>query len=189
MNRRTVLKWLSRLLASVSASVVVVPGVGFVLAPLRRSQNQSVVQRIARLNDLPVGKPVLCPIVGSHRDAWSVHSEEVIGRVWLIRQTSSADSSPEATSVAAFTSLCPHLGCAIQHDPRAGHFICPCHRAAFGQNGEPLGERDLGRKNHAPRGMDALECQVVQDAASNEWWIEVKYEKFEQGLTHKVPKA
>jgi hypothetical protein len=31
--------------------------------------------------------------------------------------------------------------------------------------------------------LDKLQYQVVQDEASKDWWVEVKYEVFEQGLT------
>lgn len=189
MNRRTLLKWICGLLASATAAIVAIPGISFVLAPLRRRQSPTVTQRVARLADLPIGKPVQIPIVGNHRDAWTVHDREVIGRVWVIRQKSDGDDGPESARVAAFATLCPHLGCAIQHDAKAGHFVCPCHRATFGLNGERLAPPEPGRKNHSPRGMDALECQVVQDSLTSERWVEVTFEKFGQGLTQKVPQA
>ncbi|HHM12778.1 MAG TPA: hypothetical protein ENJ16_04440, partial [Planctomycetaceae bacterium] len=59
MNRRTLLKWASALLALGSALLVAVPGWSFLVAALRRrSGKESVVQRVLRLEDLPPGKPV-----------------------------------------------------------------------------------------------------------------------------------
>ncbi|MEX0586911.1 MAG: Rieske 2Fe-2S domain-containing protein [Pirellulales bacterium] len=186
MNRRTALCWLSRLLATASASLVVVPGVGYVLDSLRRKDASKVsLKRVARLSDLPPGKPVQVPIIGRRLDAWTVYPDEVIGRVWLVRAPEAAEESGKAT-VTAFTAVCPHLGCAIQLAPPGKNFVCPCHRAAFGFDGRPVGGGKLGHTNHAPRGMDTLECRVEQDPATDEWWVEVKYEKFEQGLTKKV---
>jgi hypothetical protein len=37
--------------------------------------------------------------------------------------------------------------------------------------------------------MDSLECRLVRDEGDDEWWVEVNYEQFEQGLTKKVCKA
>jgi len=34
-----------------------------------------------------------------------------------------------------------------------------------------------------------LECQLVKDDDTQEVWVEVTYQKFEQGLTKKVCKA
>jgi hypothetical protein len=34
--------------------------------------------------------------------------------------------------------------------------------------------------------MDSLDCRIVQDEQSGQWWVEVRFEKFKQGLTTKV---
>jgi Rieske Fe-S protein len=189
MNRRTLLKILCGFLASATASIVAIPGISFVLAPLRRKQSATVTQRVARLSDLPIGKPVQFPIVGNHRDAWTVHDREVLGRVWVIRRDEGSAAGPESMEVTAFSTLCPHLGCALQHDAKGNQFVCPCHRAAFQLDGSRAANTDPARKNHAPRNMDSLECHVVQDGTTGESWVEVTFERFEQGLTQKVRKA
>jgi Rieske Fe-S protein len=142
---------------------------------------------VARLRDLVPGKPVQVSLLGSRQDAWTLNPEEVIGRVWLVRGNRlGAEQQPKVT---ALTAICPHLGCAVQLDPRGRHFVCPCHRAEFGLDGQKIAERQLGHPNHAPRGMDSLDCRLVRDEEDDDWWVEVKYEQFEQGLTKKVCKA
>ena len=190
MSRRNALKWLSGLMASACSAVVAIPGVNYILMPLlgRRGQHAAIVQRVTRWQDLPVSRPIQFPIVGNRRDAWTVHPDEVLGRVWVVRQPGQT-ASPAEGQVLAFSTLCPHLGCAIQQDAKSGQFVCPCHKAAFNQNGEKVSDQQLGRKNHAPRGLDALACHVVQDESTREWWVEVTYEKFEQGLTKMVKKV
>lgn len=183
MNRRRALKRISGLLGATSALIVGAPGVGFVVDMLRRRPNKAIVQRVSRLRDLAPGKPVQVSVVGSRRDAWTSHPDGVIGRVWLVRPKAdpAADKQPTVTALAA---TCPHLGCTIQLDPQGQRFVCPCHRAVFGLDGQRLGQA-----NHAPRGMDSLECRLVKDRDANDWWVEVTYEKFEQGLTTKVCKV
>jgi Rieske Fe-S protein len=188
MRRRTLLKWVSGCLGSVCAAMVGVPGVGFVLEALRgRGSNEDLTRRVARLKDLPVGKPVAVPIIGARQDAWTVHPDEVLGRVWLVRRK--AEVADAENSVVALTATCPHLGCTIQHDAKENHFVCPCHRACFNLNGEKVSGKRGGQQNHAPRAMDSLECQLVTDGETQEVWVEVTYQKFEQGLTKKVCKA
>ncbi len=186
MNRRSLLAWLTRGLAALSAVLVAAPGWSYITAPLRpRSGRKSVRQRVARWADLPSGRPIQVSIVGSRRDAWTVHPDEVIGRVWLVR-SGEVDSTPTADSVRAFATVCPHLGCQIQHEPKKNYFVCPCHRAAFDLQGGKLSEDQLGHTNHSPRAMDRLECAVVEDKQTGQWWVEVQYEKFQQGLTQSV---
>jgi Rieske Fe-S protein len=189
MSRRLLLQWISGLLAVASAIIVGIPGVGFFLSGmLRRRDSKAVVQRVARLRNLVPGKPVQVSVVGSKHDAWTLNPEEVIGRVWLVRGEGNVGADKQS-KVTALTALCPHLGCTIQLDPRGRRFVCPCHRAAFGLDGQKIAEQQLGQSNHAPRGMDSLDCRVVRDEGDDDWWVEVNYEQFEQGLTKKVRKA
>lgn len=191
MRRRNLLKLISGCLGTLCASVVGIPGVSFMLQALRKSGSDGDrVRRVARLRDLPVGKPIAVPIVGAREDAWTVHPDEVLGRVWLVRRNPEVKEGEEtAAQVAAFTATCPHLGCAVQHDAKENRFLCPCHRAIFGLNGERIVAKKEGQKNPSPRAMDLLESRLVTDETTQEVWVEVTFQKFEQGLTKKVLKA
>ena len=187
-HRRNVLKWLSSALGTASAALIAIPGGRFVAGALRpRRRDEPVLQRVARLHDLVPGRPTQVAVIGNRRDAWTLYPDEVIGRVWLVRQ-SEATGEGQPPRVAAFTAVCPHLGCTIQLGATGKEFVCPCHRAAFGFDGAPANDAKGGQKSHAPRGMDALECRVSRDA-HDEWWVEVAYEKFEPGLTKQVRKV
>ena len=35
----------------------------------------------------------------------------------------------------AFSAVCTHLGCLVRWDPAQKEFLCPCHAAAFDENG------------------------------------------------------
>ena len=185
MQRRALLKGISRGLAALCAAVIGLPGVGFILSALRREPaNGDRTQRLARLKDLPLNKPVRVPVIGARRDAWTEYPNEVLGQVWLVRQQSGVTDR-----VSAFTATCPHLGCLVQHEPKLDCFLCPCHRAQFGHDGQRLTSTATGAQSHAPRGMDALPCQLVQDDSTQDVWVEVTFQKFEQGLTKQVVKT
>jgi menaquinol-cytochrome c reductase iron-sulfur subunit len=179
MQRRSLLKWVSAALSAACASVIAVPGVKYLLATVQREGGQAVPpQRVARLNDLPVGEPVEAAITGRRRDAWSIYPEEAVGRVWLIRR--SADNAAEP-QVDAYSSVCPHLRCAVSLEPSREAFVCPCHRGRFGLEGERL--QTDGQRNPANRGLDSLPVSIVD--VDGDVWVEVTWQEFEPGISAK----
>ncbi len=180
-GRRSFLKWLSGLLGATVAAIVGIPTVSFAISSLRKQTSpQASLRRVVRLGDLPQDRPVMIPIVGDLEDAWTVYADEPIGRVWLARGTlDSAD--PTKTPLKVFSAVCPHLGCTVQLGSDGKLFVCPCHNAAFKFDGERIAVCAGGGQNPSPRGMDPLEYKIVQDGATKDWWVEVKYEQFELG--------
>jgi menaquinol-cytochrome c reductase iron-sulfur subunit len=186
MNRRQVLQGISGLIGAACSAIVAVPGVSYVMATIGKQKGgQTAMRRVAPLAALRPGQPAVMAITGSRQDAWTTYRQEVVGRVWLVRR-SDESTPPDQAQVQAFSTVCPHLGCETQTDKAGQGFFCPCHKAKFALSGEKAAAKPGGEKNHAPRGLDALECRVAQDAVSGEWWVEVKYETFERGLTKKV---
>jgi nitrite reductase/ring-hydroxylating ferredoxin subunit len=180
------LQWVSYALGTACSAIVAVPAALYLFDPLRRrSATERDFKRIARLDTLPLGVPREFEVRDLRQDAWTLYPEETIGRVWLVRNGAN-DTPTEQTSVVALATVCPHLGCAIQLDSAGRSFVCPCHKAGFRTNGKRLSERELGRKNPAPRDMDPLECRVVLDTETEQWWVEVRFQKFKQGLTTRV---
>lgn len=110
-------------------------------------------------------------VTGRRRDAWTSYPQETIGRVWLVRQNDGTDDR-----VVAFTSVCPHLGCAVNMDAGGARFVCPCHKAAWNLEGNKLHDEQLGHPNPSPRDLDRLECEIVNDDRTGEAWVEVRYQ-------------
>ena len=182
MNRRQILEWLSRGLATLVAAVVGLPGVRFFMSGANTAAEvASPWQRMKRLQDLPLGRPVLVPVVGSKQDGWTKSDQQVLGRVWLVRNTAESE-----TPVQGFTSVCPHMGCQIQAQASNQGFICPCHRAAFGLDGARQADPRTGDRNHAPRNMDVLPCRIATDPESGDLWVEIQYARFETGREQPV---
>ena len=187
MTRRNWFEWFARAMGATCAAVVGIPAIRFLVDPLwRRPAAERDFKRVARLDALPTGVPREFAVRDIRQDAWTLRPEETIGRVWLVRR-SELSEPPEQTRVDVFGTVCPHLGCAIQLEAASKKFVCPCHKAGFRLSGERIGDKDLGHKNPAPRDMDSLDCRVVQDDETQQWWVEVRFQKFKQGLTTKVP--
>ena len=187
MNRRHVLQWLSGAIAAACSAVVAVPGVSYVLATVGRAEGGTIgaAPRLRLWRRLRPGQPVVMAITGSRQDAWTTYSQELVGRVWLVRR-SDESTPPDQAQVQAFSTVCPHLGCETQTDNAGKGFFCPCHKAKFALNGDKAARKPGGEKNHAPRGLDRSNAASPRTQTSGEWWVEVKYETFERGLTKKV---
>jgi menaquinol-cytochrome c reductase iron-sulfur subunit len=176
MERRSLLKWTIHGLGALFAAILGVPALAYLLDARNRPARSGQFKTVARLSDLAEGVPHQVVIQETRRDAWTLHLNDVIGRVWLIRRNQD--------SVDAFTTICPHLGCSVNYADKEKLFICPCHGGTFDSSGQRL-ERP-GFVNPAPRGMDRLECR--RDPADPDL-IQVRYQNFIQGQPTPIPKS
>lgn len=116
------------------------------------------------------GTPQLFKVRNDVVDAWNKFENVEIGSVWLRR-----NPGDDPKDVVAFSSICPHLGCAVDFRSAERDFYCPCHMSAFGLDGE--------RKNQIPpRPMDSLHVKVLDDDS-----IWIRYEKFHATIEEKEP--
>ena len=162
-------------LGGLMAAVIAVPGVKYVLDPLRRGAKAGSFRPLARLAELRVGVPTLVPILGERRDAWVKYPTQPVGSVWLVRQP---EGSPEP--VTAFSAQCPHAGCPIDLGPGAKGFKCPCHNSDFALDGRPLNDV-------SPRGMDRLEVEKLPTGGGPDAEVKVQFQRFQLGCKEKIP--
>jgi menaquinol-cytochrome c reductase iron-sulfur subunit len=144
-------------------------GLGVLFDPLRRKTAKAEALRITTLDALPDdGVPRAFPVINTRVDAWNLYPAEAIGSVFLKRD-------PGQQLPVAWTTVCPHLGCAVDFKAPASQFQCPCHTSGFNTNGDIL-------FGPSPRCLDSLEVEVRND---DEIWV--KYEKFRSGTEAKTP--
>jgi quinol---cytochrome c reductase iron-sulfur subunit, bacillus type len=172
MNRRDVHRLGSIALGGVMGLVLAVPGMAYVLDPLRRRSRKSAFVELVRLDELTPGVPRAFPIIEERQDAWVNYPPEPVGSVWLVRQPSEAKPP-----VVAFTAECPHLGCSINLAADGKSFLCPCHTSAFDFQGERLNAIP-------PRGMDRLDVELSRDSDP---MVRVKFQRFRTMSKEKVP--
>ncbi|WP_422929930.1 ubiquinol-cytochrome c reductase iron-sulfur subunit [Singulisphaera sp. PoT] len=151
MNRRNLYRYGTILLGNLAAMALAIPGVAYLLDPLGKKSKAGAFQPMAKLNELKVGVPVAVPVVEERLDAWVKYPKEPIGAVWLVRQPDDAKEP-----VVAFSSTCPHLGCAINLSGDRTTFYCACHSSRFEFSGKPMNDVP-------PRPMDTLEVKVSPD--------------------------
>lgn len=112
------------------------------------------------------GTPVRYTVRDDIVNVWNKFPNQPIGSVWLRKIQD---------QVLAFNTVCPHLGCAVDHRPSEGDFYCPCHTSAFDLDGKPLNVIP-------PRAMDTLEAEVRDGGR-----IWLKYQEFRGATSEKVP--
>jgi menaquinol-cytochrome c reductase iron-sulfur subunit len=166
------------LLGGLMTLVLAVPGVGYLLTPLRKRQEGTADPadegyfELARLSELTENVPRSFTILAERQDAWVRYPREPLGSVWLVRQP---EGSPER--VVAFTAECPHLGCSVDLAADGKTFACPCHNSAFTLEGAP-------QNAIPPRPMDTLAVRLSDDADPR---IRVHFERFRTMAEEKIP--
>lgn len=184
-SRRSVLRLGSALLGAFIALVLAIPGAAYLLSPVlpKKKGQGSAGESVSddefqtlpvTLDDLEVGIPKEFPIVIKRQDAWVTYPPEPVGTVWLVKQ-------PEGSKdpVLAFTSECPHLGCAIVLAADGNGFFCPCHTSAFALTGERLNKVP-------PRGMDPLEVSMPGGPSRP---VRIKFQRFRTMSEERIPLA
>jgi Rieske Fe-S protein len=156
-------------LAPVAAGVVVL------LGPLRKPRSDGSWVPLTKLNALPVGgAPRLFQVFVERTDAWTRHARSAVGSVFLERL--------DETTVRAFNSSCPHLGCAVTWRKTEANYYCPCHDSSFARDGAVMGN------SPSARGLDLLDVELRDDAdGNNEVWV--RFQDFKAGVKEKIPVA
>lgn len=161
-------------LGGLIAMVLAVPGLAYILSPLRRKGQEGSFHTLTRLKQLEVGVPRSFAIIEERQDSWVKYPREPVGSVWLIRQPAGSDPP-----VVALQSECPHLGCAINLKADRSGFLCPCHTSAFTLEGAPTNQVP-------PRPMDRLEVEVTSGEDPE---VRVRFQRFRTASEEKIPLA
>jgi Rieske Fe-S protein len=184
MERRNFLRWAVHGLGAVFGAVLGFPAVVYLIDPRNRPARAPDMRPVARYSELSLRVPKEVVIRETRQDAWTLHPDEVVGRIWLVRLPDDAQGRP---NVEVFTTTCPHLGCSINSTGR--EFLCPCHGARYELTGRAIREEG-GRRidNPAPRDMDSLKKELRPiPGALGDYEILVEYQKFKAMTERKEP--
>jgi len=163
-------------------------GLGVLLDPLRRrakaaggvaggvglaGNNAIKFVRVGPLDVLPPdGLPHQFALTDDVVDAWTRSPAQRVGSAFLTRV-----DGGDGPKVTALSSVCPHLGCAVDFDKPASEFVCPCHTSAFNKDGAKLYGPSL-------RGLDPLAVKLVDTGGTTEIWVECV--RFRTGIAERI---
>jgi Rieske Fe-S protein len=161
-SRRGFLKAATVALGGAIGAVLAVPLVRYLLFPLGRATVSAADEPIdvAAADEVSLGAaPLRVQLrVPKVADAWAATRDVPRGAAYLVRD--------EGGEIKAFSSACPHLGCAVDYHADAGVFQCPCHDSAFAaRSGDKL-------RGPAKRGLDPLPV-AVEDGR-----VKVRFKRF-----------
>jgi nitrite reductase/ring-hydroxylating ferredoxin subunit len=147
------------------AAVGAVPAIAVVAFPLNHAtiSGGGGFVTIGKAERFKQGQPVKVDIFADKRDAWNRIVQEKVGSAWILR---------EGAELKAWSTVCPHLGCAVDYDSEVTKFKCPCHHSTFAIDGKVEG-------GPAPRPMDSLELKEENGVVS------VRYLRYRQGIAEK----
>jgi len=116
--------------------------------------------------------PTFFKVRADHIDAWNYFAEIPVGSIYLYR---TGDIGKDGTkAIVAFSTTCPHAGCAVDFKRGTKSFDCPCHNSSFTIQGK------RSDASPSPRDLDRLETKIEQNA------IWVKFQKFRAGISEKA---
>lgn len=121
-SRRRFLSLLSITAGAITATIVAIPAVAFLLG-LRKVPH--VWRTVGKLEDFQVGGTVEVAFLDPSPVPWSGITARTAA--WLRRE--------ENEQFIAFSVNCTHLGCPVRWLSDANLFMCPCHGGVFYANG------------------------------------------------------
>jgi menaquinol-cytochrome c reductase iron-sulfur subunit len=148
LTRRRVFTVAAQGLGGVAGLAIVLPAVGFALAPIfhRGKERWEAVGPPSDFTE-DTYRPVVFTIVPGIGDA---------GKTTAYVRRSSKQLGETPGEFIALSTRCAHLGCPVRFVQAAGNFICPCHGGVYDFEGKVIGGPPV-------RPLDRFQTRVSAD--------------------------
>jgi menaquinol-cytochrome c reductase iron-sulfur subunit len=143
ISRRDFVKVMTAALGSVMGVVMGIPIVGYLIDPALKAQSGEAWIPLGPLENFPIGSPKGFSFTRSNVNGWEKTVNSYGG--FVLRKSES--------EMIVLSSRCTHLSCSVNWKEDRGEFVCPCHDAQFGPEGEVLG-------GPPPHPLDRYEANV-----------------------------
>ena len=131
MTRRRVFTVAVQGLGGVAGAAIVLPAVGFAVAPVFESPDERW-EAVGPPEDFTTDayKPVVLTIVPGIGEA---------GKTTAYVRKAAKELGEQPGTYVAISTRCAHLGCPVRFVEAAGNFICPCHGGVYDFEGKVIG--------------------------------------------------
>ncbi len=130
INRRDFIKGATAIIGGTIAAVIGLPTIAYLIDPALKESAKEAWIPIGKLADMPIGKPFPFSFTRTQVNGWERTSTSHGG--FVIRK------SEDPNDLLILNSRCTHLSCTVNWSENDKVFLCPCHDAKFGQQGEVL---------------------------------------------------
>ncbi|MEK6278053.1 MAG: ubiquinol-cytochrome c reductase iron-sulfur subunit [Actinomycetota bacterium] len=148
LTRRRAFTVAGQALGGVAGLAVVLPAVGFALAPIFE-RGEERWEAVGPADDFvdDAYKPVVFTAVPGIGEA---------GKTTAYIRKGSTKLNEDPNSFIAISTRCAHLGCPVRFVEAAGNFICPCHGGVYDFEGKVIGGPPV-------RPLDRFQTRISKD--------------------------
>jgi menaquinol-cytochrome c reductase iron-sulfur subunit len=158
VNRREFIKGATVIIGGLITAVIGVPTIAYLIDPALRESAKEAWVPIGRLEDMPLGTPTPFSFTRVQVNGWERTSTSHGG--FIIRK------SEDPNDLLILNSRCTHLACSVNWSEADKVYLCPCHDAKFGTQGEVL-------SGPPPRALD----RYTEFRVTDEGMLEIFYKE------------
>ena len=131
ISRRDFIKGSAVIIGGMITVVIGIPTVAYLIDPALRKDISEGWIPIGKLEDMPVGTPTPFSFTLVQVNGWERTSTSHGG--YVVRR------SEDPNDLYILNSKCTHLACTVNWSDADKVYLCPCHDAKFGEQGQVLG--------------------------------------------------
>jgi len=128
LSRRDFSKIVMAFLGSIMGAIVGLPIIGYIISPALKTQKIDDWVSLGALDGYPIGIPKLFSFTRTTVNGWE-RTTNSFG-VFVLRKSTS--------DLVVLSNVCTHLSCRVKWIEENQAYVCPCHDAEFGIEGEVL---------------------------------------------------
>jgi len=148
LSRRDFIKVTTGIVGGLIGAIVGLPSIFYLIDPALQEGGKEAWIPIGKFDDMAIGKPYPFSFTRVQVNGWERTASSFGG--YAIRKSDSPDD------LLILNSKCTHLACTVNWSEEAAAYICPCHDAKFGIEGEVL-------DGPPPRALDVYEEHRMTD--------------------------
>jgi quinol---cytochrome c reductase iron-sulfur subunit, bacillus type len=130
LNRREFIKGATAVIGGLITAVIGLPTIAYLIDPALRESAKEAWIPVGKLADIALDKPTPFSFTRVQVNGWERTSTSHGG--FVIRK------SEDPKDLLILNSKCTHLSCTVNWSENDKVFLCPCHDAKFGVQGEVL---------------------------------------------------
>lgn len=130
LNRREFIKGAAAAIGGLITAVIGLPTIAYLIDPALKESAREAWIPVGKLADMVIGRPTPFSFTRVQVNGWERTSTSHGG--FVIRK------SADPNDLLILDSKCTHLACTVNWSETDRVYLCPCHDAKFGQEGEVL---------------------------------------------------